>query len=160
MSSRVTSDFLSATPPLQFSAESWLPAIPVYTEWICTAAISSASSTAFLIDSTVLSISTTTPLRRPRDEREQTPIMLRPPSSVTSDTMAQIFVVPISNPTRICSRFATASPPLPYNHPVVVSQIDIVSLGLAAVERRHPKGRSHFHEPLPLLLERLLSEMK
>ena len=101
MSSRVTSCFLRATTPLRFSPEIWLPAIPVYTELICTAAMSSASSTAFLIDSTVLSMFTTTPLRRPREGQEPTPMMFSGPSSGTSATMAQIFVVPMSRPTKM-----------------------------------------------------------
>ena len=66
---------------------------------IWTAAISSASSTAFLIDSTVLSMLTTTPFRKPRERLDPTPMILIAPSSVTSATMAQIFVVPMSNPT-------------------------------------------------------------
>src|ERR1043165_621014 len=105
-------------------------------------------------------MSTTTPLRRPLEGLEPTPMIFSMPSSVTSDTIAQIFVVPISNPTRICSRFATASPPLPENHPVVVSQVDVLSFRLTSVKCRHTKGRPHGHEPLPLLLEPFASEMK
>src|SRR5262245_58229556 len=82
------------------------------------------------------------------------------PSSVTSDTMAQIFVVPISNPTRICSRFATASPPLADNDAVVVAQIHVLAIVLTAVQTRYSKCGPHFHEPIPLLLQRLASEMK
>src|SRR5689334_1391263 len=105
-------------------------------------------------------MSTTTPLRRPREGLEPTPIMLSVPSSVTSDTMAQILVVPMSNPTRICSRFATASPPLADNHAVVVAQIYVVSVVLSPVKRRHFERCSHFHKPIPLLLEPIASEVE
>src|SRR5688572_32382950 len=111
------------------------------------------------MDSTVLSISTTTPLRSPRDGLEPTPMMLKVPSSVTSDTIAQIFVVPISNPTRIWSRFATASPPFPDDHPVVIAQIYVVTLMLPSIESRHPERRFDFHEALPLILEGTTTEM-
>src|SRR5688572_22387099 len=112
------------------------------------------------MDSTVLSISTTTPLRSPRDGLEPTPMMLKVPSSVTSDTIAQIFVVPISNPTRIWSRFATASPPFPDDHPVVIAQIYVVTLMFPSIESRHPERRFDFHEAFPLILERVATEMK
>ncbi len=101
MSARVTSCFFNATTPRECTPVIWLPAMPVYTDSIWTAAINSASSTAFFTDSTVLSMSTTTPLRRPRDGLDPTPMMFTVPSSVTSATMAQIFVVPMSNPTTI-----------------------------------------------------------
>src|SRR5262245_16693977 len=87
-------------------------------------------------------------------------MMFSAPSSVTSDTMAQILVVPMSNPTRICSRFATASPPLADNDAVVVPQIHVVPVVLSAVKRRHPERRFHFHEPIPLIPQRIAAEVK
>ena len=54
----------------------WPPAIPVYTDEISQPAMSSASSTAFLMDSTVASMLTTTPLRRPTDGWVPMPMML------------------------------------------------------------------------------------
>src|SRR5690242_20675934 len=65
----------------------------------------SASSIARLIEATVASMLTTTPLRSPFDGCEPIPMMSMP-SSVTSPTMAQIFVVPMSRPTRMSPLFA------------------------------------------------------
>src|SRR5512133_2833079 len=65
----------------------------------------SASSMARLIEATVASMLTTTPLRSPFDGCEPMPMMSMP-SSVTSPTMAQIFVVPMSRPTRMSPVFA------------------------------------------------------
>src|SRR5512138_1759004 len=70
----------------------------------------SASSIARLIEATVASMLTTTPLRSPFDGCEPTPMMSMP-SSVTSPTMAQIFVVPMSRPTRMSPVFAMSPPP-------------------------------------------------
>src|SRR3972149_3003438 len=67
--------------------------------------MSSASSTAFLIDSTVLSILTTTPFRRPLEGWVPMPI-ISTPSLVFSPTIAQILVVPISSPTIMLSLLA------------------------------------------------------
>src|SRR5712691_6666582 len=61
-----------------------------------------ASSMAWRMDSTVLSMFTTTPFLRPRDGCVPTPITSMMPSLLTSPMMAQIFVVPRSRPTTIC----------------------------------------------------------
>src|SRR5262245_12002906 len=53
------------------------------------------------MDSTVLSIFTTTPFLRPRDGWVPIPSTLMTPSLLASPTMAQIFVVPMSRPTTI-----------------------------------------------------------
>src|SRR6266568_1842931 len=65
----------------------------------------SASSIARRIEATVASMLTTTPLRSPFDGCVPMPMMSMP-SSVTSPTMAQIFVVPMSRPTRMSPLFA------------------------------------------------------
>jgi len=52
-----------------------------------------------LIASTVESMLTTTPRRRPRDGAVPTPTMSRPPSGDGRAMTAQIFVVPTSSPT-------------------------------------------------------------
>src|SRR5215472_1848022 len=54
------------------------------------------------MDSTVLSIFTTMPFLRPRDGWVPIPITSITPSRLTSPTMAQIFVVPMSRPTTMC----------------------------------------------------------
>jgi hypothetical protein len=53
-----------------------------------------------LIESTVESMSTTTPLRRPFDGCVPIPTMSTP-AYVTSATMAQIFVVPIESDDQV-----------------------------------------------------------
>ena len=58
---------LIATIPRLFNPVIWPPAIPAYTDEISQPAISSASSIAFFIDSTVDSMSTTTPFLSPID---------------------------------------------------------------------------------------------
>ena len=68
-------------------------------------AMCSASSIARLIEATVASMLTTTPLRSPFDGCVPMPMMSMP-SSVTSPTMAQILVVPMSRPTRMSPLFA------------------------------------------------------
>src|SRR5512146_204557 len=65
----------------------------------------SASSIARLIEATVASMLTTTPLRSPFEGCVPMPMMSMP-SSVTSPTMAQILVVPMSRPTRMSPLFA------------------------------------------------------
>src|SRR5829696_6755287 len=65
----------------------------------------SASSIARLIEATVASMLTTTPFRSPFEGCVPIPMMSMP-SSVTSPTMAQIFVVPMSRPTRMSPLFA------------------------------------------------------
>ena len=67
MSPCVTSLSLIAMTPWELKPLMWRPAMPAITASISTPAISSASSTAFLIDSTVESMLTTTPLRIPRE---------------------------------------------------------------------------------------------
>jgi hypothetical protein len=63
----VTSLSLIATMPLELNERIWLPAMPAYTLRILQSAISSASSSARWIDSTVASMLTTTPFFNPFD---------------------------------------------------------------------------------------------
>ena len=111
-SSRVISRFLpaTATTPRLLNALTCAPDSPRWTESISTPAVSSASSIAFLIDSTAASRLTTTPRRMPCESARPMPMMSRPPSSVISPTMAAIFDVPTSSPTRYRSLRATGSP--------------------------------------------------
>src|SRR3989304_7064207 len=67
--------------------------------------MSSASSTAFLMDSTVLSVLATPPFRSPLEGWVPMPI-ISTPSLVLSPTIAQILVVPISSPTIMLSLLA------------------------------------------------------
>src|SRR4051812_5606786 len=69
--------------------------------------MASASSIARRIEPTVLSMLTTTPLRRPLLGCVPMPMMSMPSSEI-SPTMAQIFVVPISRPTTISPPFCFA----------------------------------------------------
>jgi hypothetical protein len=77
----------------------WLPAMPAYTLRILQSAISSASSSARWIDSTVASMLTTTPFFRPFDSCWPRPITSWRPSAITSATTATTFEVPMSRPT-------------------------------------------------------------
>ena len=108
-SSRVISRFLpaTATTPRLLNALTCAPDSPRWTESISTPAVSSASSIAFLIDSTAASRLTTTPRRMPRESARPMPMMSSPPSSVISPTMAVTFDVPTSSPTRYRSLRAT-----------------------------------------------------
>ena len=101
-SSRVISRLLPATAmtPRLLNPLMCGPAIDRWTASISTPAISSASSTAFLIESTAASRLTITPRRMPRDSATPMPTTSRPPSSTISPTMAQTFDVPTSSPTR------------------------------------------------------------
>src|SRR5690606_1949565 len=70
--------------------------------------MSSASSIARRMDETVDSMLTTTPLRSPLLGCVPIPMMSIPPSSVSSATIAQILVVPMSSPTMISPPFCLA----------------------------------------------------
>src|SRR4030042_1454270 len=72
--------------------------------------MSSASSTARLIDCTVLSMLTTTPFLKPCDGCVPMP-MISTAVAVGTPTMAQILVVPISRPTMNSSFLPILSPP-------------------------------------------------
>src|SRR5262245_43734896 len=167
-SSRVISRFLPATAitprllkPLMCGPES-----ARWTESISTPAISSASSIAFLIESTAASRLTTTPRRMPRDSAVPMPTMSRPAPSRISPTTAVTFDVPTSSPTRYRSFRATQPPVIatktadaasaarsaraallpvslaarhlggPHVNPIVESQIDGVDRGDALAQRR------------------------
>ena len=84
----------------------WPPPTPAITDATSTPAIASASPTACLIASTVESMLTTTPLRRPREALAPTPTMSRSPLGDHSAMTQQILVVPTSSPAMICRPFA------------------------------------------------------
>src|SRR4249919_2730095 len=73
--------------------------------------MSSASSMAFLMESTAASRFTTTPRRMPRDSATPMPTMSRPFPSRISPTTADTFEVPTSSPTRYRSFRANSTPP-------------------------------------------------
>ena len=101
MSLLVTSPLFTATAASELTPLMWLPAMPTYTELICVPDITSAASTACLIESTVLSMFTTMPLRSPREGLVPTPMTWASPSPRTSVTIARVLVVPMSRPTMI-----------------------------------------------------------
>src|SRR5262249_46580054 len=80
------------------------------TESISTPAISSASSIAFLIESTAASRFTTTPRRMPRDSATPMPTTSKPSPSSNSPTTAVTLDVPTSSPTTYRSFRATRPP--------------------------------------------------
>src|SRR5689334_11958914 len=77
----------------------WLPVMLAYTERISQPAMSSASSIARLIDSTVDSMSTTTPRFMPRDSCEPMPMTSISWPGEYSPTSAVTLEVPMSRPT-------------------------------------------------------------
>ena len=85
-----TSRFFTATTPWLLKPFRWLPAAPAMTLRISQPAMSSASSTARRIDSTVASMLTTTPFLRPRDTAVPIPVISTPPSA-SSATMTPIL---------------------------------------------------------------------
>ena len=111
-SSRVISRFLPATAitPRLLNPLMCGPDRARCTESISTPAISSASSIAFLIESTAVARFTTTPRRMPRDSATPSPTMSSPPASSISPTTAVTFEVPTSSPTRYRSLRATLPP--------------------------------------------------
>ena len=111
-SSRVISRFLPATAitPRLLNPLMCGPDSARCTESISTPAISSASSIAFLIESTAASRFTTTPRRMPRDSATPSPTMSSPSPSSISPTTAVTFDVPTSSPTRYRSFRATLPP--------------------------------------------------
>ena len=108
-SSRVISRFLpaTATTPRLLKPLMCGPLIARWAEPISTPAISSASSTDFLIESTAASRLTTTPRLSPLDSARPMPMTSRPPPSTTSPTTVQTFDVPMSRPTMYLSLRAT-----------------------------------------------------
>jgi hypothetical protein len=101
-SSRVISRFLPATAmtPRLLNPLMCGPDSARWTVSISMPAISSASSIAFLIESTAASRFTTTPRLMPFDSATPMPTTSRLPSSRLSPTTAQTLDVPTSSPTR------------------------------------------------------------
>src|SRR5262249_52541523 len=104
----LTSWCLPRTPtaPRLLMPRTWPPLTPVITEATSAPDIASASATACLIDSTVESRLTMTPLRRPRDELAPTPTTSRVPRGDHSAMTQQPWVVPMSTPAMTCRPFA------------------------------------------------------
>ena len=86
----------TATTPRLFCEVMWPPAIPTTAELIGTPDICSAMSTASATASAARSISTTAPLRTPREATRPTPRTWRPVGS-RSATAQQTLVVPRSS---------------------------------------------------------------
>src|SRR5262245_59259898 len=169
-SSRVISRFFpaTATTPRLLNALTCAPDRPRWTESISTPAVSSASSMAFLIDSTAASRLTTTPRRMPFDSASPRPMMSRSPPSVISPTMAAIFDVPTSSPTRYRSLRATPflpggseDPPYrsflhwPHVHALIEAQVHVVDLRHALAQRRR-----QIHVRLQALQEPVLADVQ
>ena len=101
----------TATTPRLLTPRMCPPATPAMTLEISTPAISSASPTACLMLSTVESMLTTTPLRRPRDGLVPTPTMSTVPMDDHSAMTQQILVVPTSSPVMSCRPLDLAMAP-------------------------------------------------
>src|SRR5262249_17997215 len=148
----LTSLFFTATMPWLLNPLMWLPAMPVNTELISHPAITPASVTAFLIDSTVLSMLMMTPLRRPCEMCEPTP-MISTPRSLISPTTAQTFDVPMSRPTTMLFRFAM----LRSSSPSALSHARDHLIAKAQIQHRQAifaplPERKHAPEPLELVV--------
>src|SRR5256885_3297786 len=89
-----------ATTPRLFSPRTCAPATPTKARSTEQPAMSSASSTACLIEETQASRLTTTPLRIPREGAEPNPVMSMLPVSRGSAIRTQTLVWPMSSPTR------------------------------------------------------------
>src|SRR5882672_5129778 len=120
-SSRVISRFLPATAitPRLLNPLICGPDNARCTESISTPAISSASSIAFLIESTAASRFTTTPRRMPRDSATPSPTTSSPSPPTSSATTAVTLDVPTSSPTRYRSLRATLPPEFDSDLPLV-----------------------------------------
>src|SRR5262245_1327611 len=139
-SSRVISRFFPATAitPRLLNPFTCGPESARYTESISMPAINSASSIAFLIESTAASRLTTTPRLMPRDSATPIPTTCRLLSSMPSQTTQTTVDVPTSSPTIYRSLRATLSPSAGGAdvHAFVESQIDVVNLGYSLAQRR------------------------
>ena len=137
-SSGVISRFFpaTATTPRLLNPFTWGPQSARYTLSISMPAVSSASTTAFLIESTAASRFTTRPRRIPFDSATPMPTMFRLWPSPGSATIAVVFDVPTSRPTRYRS-FRATPPPLPF--PVVAEP--------ALLRRAAPARRSACRRP-------------
>src|SRR3954447_13267007 len=106
MSSRVTSRWcaVTATWPVEFRLSTCWPPTPTKARSIFQPDSRSARSTASVMERTVWSMLTTTPLRSPLVSTVPWPITVRRPSRLTSPIRAQTLDVPTSMPTRTASR--------------------------------------------------------
>src|SRR6266481_4385553 len=97
--------FPSEMPPRLLTPRTWLPATPITADSTGTLATPSASSTARRMELTVESRLTINPLRSPFDSAAPS-ARKRNCSFSISASKAQVFVLPISSPTRYLSFFA------------------------------------------------------
>src|SRR3954451_11991599 len=106
MSSRVTSRWcaVTATWPVELRLSTCCPPTPTNARSIFHPDSRSARSTASVMERTVWSMLTTTPLRSPLVSTVPWPITVRRPSRLTSPIRAQTLDVPTSMPTRTASR--------------------------------------------------------
>jgi len=93
----------TATTPREFCPLTCWPLTPTMTSVTSYPAISSASSMAFTTDAMVLSMLTMTPFFIPFEGVTPTPMTSTWPFAFMVPITAQVFVVPISRPTRISS---------------------------------------------------------
>ena len=100
----------TATTPRLLKPLTCAPESPRCTESISTPAVSSAASIACFTDPTAASRFTTTPRFIPCASTTPMPMMSSSPSSMISPTIAVIFDVPTSRPTRYRSLRATYPP--------------------------------------------------
>src|SRR5215469_14460251 len=96
-------------PPRLFTPRTWLPATPISASSTGTLATPSASSTARRIELTVESRLTMSPFRKPLDSAAPSARNFTNSPSISAMRM-EVFVLPMSNPTRYLSFFA--NPPL------------------------------------------------
>ena len=140
-SSRVISRFLPATAitPRLLKPLTCGPDSARWTESISMPAISSASSIAFLIESTAASRLTTTPRLMPRDSATPMPTTSRLLSSMPSPTTQTTVDVPTSSPTMYRSLRATLSPSAGGTdvHAFIEPEVDVVDLRHALAQRGH-----------------------
>ena len=96
-------------PPRLFTPRTWFPATPISAPSTGTLATPSASSTARRMELTVESRLTMSPLRKPFDSAAPRARNFMSSPSISAMRM-EVFVLPMSSPTRYLSFFA--NPPL------------------------------------------------
>src|SRR5437660_698187 len=128
-------------PPRLFTPRTWFPATPMSASSTGTLATPSASSTARRIELTVESRFTISPLRRPLDSAAPSARNFTDSPSISAMRM-EVFVLPMSSPTRYLSFFA--------NPPLLDREL-FCSRG----HRTHAGVRVHNHLPRVLQIDRL-----
>src|SRR4030095_7954414 len=122
-----------ATTPRLLKPRTWPPAIPTKAFSTATPAMSSASSTADLMESTVASRLITTPLRSPVEGQVPKPTMSNPPCSLGSAMATLTLVVPMSRPTMclLLRPMLRAPPRRGHNSdPILPSQVHVLHVSV------------------------------